>query len=144
MRCTGLGRRPDPVWPHLLLCLTLASSLGACSADNPTQPSNQSPQILSLTVFPTSLGTTDSVIVTCNAWDPDADQLVYDWITDARLQIKDPAVAGDNFLFNTVENSHVFYHGNLPTPHDSAFVQCIVRDRRGGGAGAIVMIDLVR
>lgn len=93
---------------------------------------NSHPVIETLTAFPTAIGVGDSTIVICDASDADGDALVYDWITDCRLQIKGNA-PDDHQLFNSPTNYHVFYHGCV-IPFDSAWVECDVRDARGGGA----------
>lgn len=119
-------------WNALIVGVSLVGCVGACGNDNPVKPVNRSPVILSLMAYPTAIGPGDSTIVICDATDPDADTLVYDWVTDSRLIIKgkDPA---DHELFNSPLNLHVFYHGPV-TPFDSAWVECTVRDRKGGAA----------
>ena len=77
--------------------------------EEPVQPENHRPIIFSLTAFPETVNHSDSVIVICNAMDPDGDTLVYDWITDARLRINGANPPGDTRLFNTFENSRIFY-----------------------------------
>ena len=129
--------------PLRILALSLGLCVGACGNDNPVKPVNRSPVILSLTAFPSSLGPTDSAVVICNAIDANADTLVYDWFTDARLTIKG-ARPGEDFLYNTRENFRILYRGNVTPVNDTAWVQCIVRDRRGGADGRIVNIILHR
>jgi hypothetical protein len=79
--------------------------------------------------------------VVCDARDPGADSLVYDWFTDSRLVIKG-ARPGDYYLYNTPFNSHVFYRSTVVPVSDTAWVQCGVRDLRGGGASRFVSIIL--
>lgn len=102
--------------------------------DNPVDPGkheNRSPVILSLVVFPSIIGPSDSVIVICNATDPDADTLLYDWITDGRLRIKG-AHPNDHSMYNTYENSRVFYPTQyVNAPSDTPWVQCFARDGKG-------------
>jgi RimJ/RimL family protein N-acetyltransferase len=76
-------------------------------------------------------------VVTCDATDPDADSLVYDWVTDGRLNIKG-AVPRQHYLYNTFFKSHLFYPDAVDTPLDTAWVQCFARDRRGGSDSRIV------
>ena len=103
-----------------------------CSDNNPVKPENHDPIIESLTAFPTIIGLTDSVVIVCDATDPDGDTLVYDWITDGRLRVKD-ALRREHFLYNTYENSHVFYPDSaIHPPVDTPWVQCFARDRKGG------------
>ena len=85
-----------------------------CGDDNPVdgKQENRSPVILSLSVFPDVIGPSDSAIVICNAFDPDADTLVYDWITDGRLKIKG-GQGDEHFLYNTYENSRMVYSKNI-------------------------------
>jgi hypothetical protein len=78
------------------------------------------------------------VIVT--ATDADHDALVYDWTTDSRLRISGVRLPLDNFLYNTVEPTRVFYPNNVQTPLDTAWIECGVRDRRGGEAIAWVRL----
>jgi len=125
----------------LPLTALLAVCAGACGSDNLVQPVNGRPVILSLTAFPSAIGPTDSAIVVCDAMDPDADSLLYDWITDSRLTIKG-ARPGDHSLYSTRGSSRVFYRGTVVPVSDTAFVQCMVRDDRGGVDGRIVLIIL--
>ncbi len=108
--------------------------------DNPVnteKPENRSPVIFSLTVFPDVISPTDSAIVICNALDPNGDTLVYDWITDSRLKIKG-AFANERSLYHTHENSRIFYPDWINTPIDTPWVQCIVRDFKGGAVGKVI------
>ena len=121
----------------VLLVLLLANF--ACK-DNPVdsgKTENHSPVIFSVTVFPEVIGPTDSAIVICNAMDPDGDTLVYDWITDGRLNIKGaPYYAHEEY--NTYENSQIFYPNSVSSPVDTAWVQCFARDRKGGSVARVV------
>lgn len=108
-----------------------------CTKESPVQPQNNSPEILSLDVFPNVIGPSDSVIVICEAIDPDGDTLVYDWITDARVRIK-----GSQYfwLYHTSENTRIFYPTNINNvPVDTLWVQCIVRDVKGGATDGLVL-----
>lgn len=102
--------------------------------DNPVKPENHSPEILSLDVFPEVIGPLDSVIVICDAIDPDDDTLVYDWYTTGVVRIKgwDPNYPA---LYNTYENTRIFYAPDsmhVSAPQDTFRIQCAVRDRIGG------------
>jgi hypothetical protein len=124
-----------------MLALLFLASVGGC-ADEPTkpkQPQNRDPVIQSLIAFPTAIGPGDSTLVMCNATDPDGDALVYDWFTDSRLVIQGNQPA-DHDLYESPSKAHVFYHGPWPGLPDSAWVQCIVRDHRGGEVGRLVTI----
>ena len=126
-----------------ILAVVLGACIGACGNDDSdsVSPSNQAPVILSTTVFPPSIGPGESTLVVVNAMDGDADTLVYDWITDDRLIIK--GNPGYSSLFNTYDNSHTFYHANLPRTYpDTAWVQCFARDRRGKSANRTVHVVL--
>ena len=107
--------------------------------DNPVdgKPENRSPVILSLFVFPDIIGPSDSAIVICNATDPDGDTLVYDWYTDTRLKIKG-ASRDEPWLFHTYENSRIFYPKNVNIPIDTPWVECTVRDVKGGNDVQII------
>ncbi len=103
------------------------------------QPQNHSPQILSLEIFPHVVGPSDSLIVICEAIDPDGDTLVYDWITTGVVRIK-----GYNhpWLYHTSENTRIFYapdSSHVTAPQDTFWIQCIARDVKGGSAGGIVI-----
>lgn len=124
--------------PLLLLALVTVTSLAACEdADPVSPPRNRAPVIHSLTVYPAEITPLDSVTVSCTASDPDGDTLVYDWITDGRLTISG-AFPGDHSLYNTFENSRVFYPNAVREPVDTPWVQSIARDRRGRSTGAVV------
>jgi hypothetical protein len=113
--------------------------------DNPgdSKPENRSPVIFSLSVFPEVISPLDSAIIICNAMDPDGDTLVYDWITDGRVKIKG-ANDFDHFLYHTYENSRVVYPKNLNNrpPIDTLWVQCFVRDVKGGEVGELITFIL--
>lgn len=122
----------------LTLALVFSASAAACGHDNPVTPNNRSPAISSLTAFPTAIGPGDSAIVICQATDPDGNALVYDWLTDGRLIIKGNQ-SNDPELYNSPYNTQVFYHGPV-SPFDSAWVECTVRDGKGGADVRLVNI----
>lgn len=120
---------------RVFVAFVLLSIIG-CN-DNPVDSGkrdNRSPVMFSLTFFPELIGPSDSVIVICNAMDPDGDTLVYDWITDARLRIKGSDVP---VLYHTRENSRIFYSTQLAL--DTVWVQCFARDVKGKSAGGILI-----
>ncbi len=104
--------------------------------NNPTEPENHAPKIISLMVFPEIIGVNDSVIVICEAIDIDGDTLVYDWVTDSRLRIKGSPYT---WMYHTSKNSRVFYPTkSVNLPLDTVWVQCGVRDVKGGGDKKII------
>jgi hypothetical protein len=132
------------IWSRVLLPLALVVALGSCR-EYPTKPvgwlANHNPVISSVVAFPQLIGQGDSVMVTVNATDPDGDTLVYDWQTDARLHMRgDDLGFGD--LSNTYSNSLILYRTTVTPINDTAWVYCDVRDRRGGGAGRLVLIPI--
>jgi len=117
----------------LLLLSTILLAQNNCD-DNPIKPENHSPVILSVNVFPVVVTPSDSVIVICNAYDPDADTLVYDWYTDGTIRIKG-ARPYEIAMFNTHDNSQIFYapdSNHVIAPQDTFWVGCAARDRKGG------------
>lgn len=100
---------------------------------------NNNPIISSLTVFPKIVNPSDSLIVVCNATEPDGDTLVYDWITSGSIvRIKN---SNHHWLYNTKENSQIIYAPDsnfIKQPVDTFWVQCMVRDRKGGQVGKII------
>jgi len=124
--------------------LLLEAALSGCQ--QPTTPPvyrrNNAPVVEALVAFPDTIGPSDSTIVACTASDADGDSLVYDWQTDARLNIQGTPT-WNKYLNNTRSPIHTFYNADLPNPiSDSAWVYCHVRDPRGGGAGRTVFIIL--
>jgi hypothetical protein len=116
----------------LLLIIVLLLNLHCKDSPTEEKHDNRSPGILSLSVIPDVIGPSDSVTVTCKAVDPDGDTLVYDWITDGRSRIKGANSYWDLHLYNTFENSRIFYPNNLnDIPIDTLWVQCFARDRKG-------------
>ena len=109
--------------------------------DNPVngKTENRSLLILSLSVFPDIMVPLDLAIVICNAMDPDGDILVYDWHTDSRLKIKG-ASRNEPWLFHTYENSSIFYSKNVIIPVNTPWVECNVRDVKGGSDVQIIHI----
>jgi hypothetical protein len=89
--------------------------------------------------FPDDVGPTDSSVVVCEATDVDGDTLVYDWFTDSRFTIKGypPTVLE---IYGTTSNAHVFYRNYVSPTDTTAWVQCIVRDLKGGAAGHVLTI----
>ena len=124
---------------HFSLILGLLFTCFNCAKENPTQPQNHSPEILSLDAFPDTIGLSDSVIVICEAIDPDGDTLVYDWITDGRVRIKG---YNHSWLYNTSDNTHIFYPTEYVNfPMDTLWIQCFARDGRGkSDNGTVVFI----
>ncbi|MCK6623470.1 MAG: hypothetical protein L6Q94_23530 [Calditrichia bacterium] len=126
----------------IIIYATLLFNCSGCDDASPVQPQNNSPEILSLDVFPNVIGPSDSVIVICEAIDPDGDTLVYDWITDGRVRIK-----GSNwhYLYHTSENTRVFYpKDNVNVPIDTLWIQCFARDGKGKSANGIVLFIVKR
>lgn len=130
----------------------LAASLpgaGCGQGSGSTQPDpnawlrgNHAPVITALVAAPDTIGPSDSTIVMCTASDPDGDSLVYDWETDARLDIKGTPT-WNKYYNNQLVPQQTFYNANLSNPiNDSAWVYCSVRDPRGGGSGRHVFIIL--
>jgi hypothetical protein len=122
--------------------------VGSCGCQNhsssPTNPAspNNAPVIDSLFATPDSIGTSDSTVVFCKARDADGDSLVYDWETDARLNIQGTPT-WNKYVNQTHSPAHTFYNANLPNPiSDSAWVYCEVRDLRGGSDVRTVFIIL--
>ena len=125
-----------------LMPWTAAALLACCGCSDPSSPvlPNRPPRIASLTAWPTAIAAGDSTLVTCIATDEDGDSLVYDWASDCRLAIKGNA-PDDYWLFGSPSNSHIFYRG-CTTSLDSAWVECTVRDRRGGNDVRMITVDL--
>jgi hypothetical protein len=118
------------------VCVLL--SIIGCN-DNPAddgKTQNRNPVILSVTIFPQVVAPSDSLIVICNAVDPDGDTLVYDWysLSGSIVRIKG-ARPGAFVLYNTPENSRIFYAPDsqyVVAPQDTFGLECAVRDLRGG------------
>jgi hypothetical protein len=126
----------------LLLSVSLILINIFCSSNPVEINGNQKPVIFSLTVFPDTIGPADSAIVICNAMDPDGDTLVYDWITDSRLRIKGVIPFWETRLFNTFENSRIFYPNQDIFPFDTVWVQCFARDRKGKSDAQLIIFAI--
>lgn len=129
----------------LLATVAVLEGLDGCGNRHtslPSYPLDHNPVVDSLIAVPDAIGPSDSTVVTCYARDVDGDSLVYDWDTDARLEIKgNPAWMG--YLNQQRVPYLVFYNANLSHPiNDSAWVYCEVRDLRGGGSEREVFIIL--
>lgn len=119
----------------LILSIGLLSLFGC--EDDPVKSENHNPVILSLTFFPEIVKPNDSLIVICNAFDPDADNLVYDWYSTGVVKIKGLPSWDCCALFNTYENSQIFYapdSAHVSAPQDTFRVECAARDGIGGMA----------
>lgn len=125
-----------------LLMTLLLLNMNCNNPVTPEKKENHKPVISSLTVFPTVIGPSDSVTITCIASDPDGDTLVYDWISDARTIIKG-AFDWQHSLYNTYENSHIFYPRNINNiPVDTLWVQCFARDGKGKSDNGLILFIL--
>ncbi len=124
----------------LLPIFFFAITIGCISSckDSVVQPKykeTRNPIILSLSVFPTYVKPSDSLIVICNAMDPDADTLVYDWyLSSTAVRIKDgfPGIAA---RYNTHDNYQVLYAPDSlynTEPLKAFRIECAVRDGKGG------------
>ena len=124
----------------------VASGCNEMRSRPPVPPaSNHSPVIDSLVAYSDTIGPSDSSLVVCFARDSDGDSLVYDWLTDARLNIPGLPTWRNTYLNEQPSPCQIFYNSNLPNPiNDSAWVYCSARDRRGGGVGRTVFIILRR
>lgn len=105
------------------------------NCNNPVTPEkkeNHKPVISLLTDSPEIIGLPDSVVVTCQATDPDGDNLVYDWITNGRVRIKG-VYDWEHALYNTYQNSHVFYPKDIPRLPSlyTLWIQCFASDGKG-------------
>ena len=119
----------------ILLIAIMLISMSSCN-ENPVdnKKENRSPEILSLVVFPEIVNPSDSLIVICNATDPDGDSLFYDWYADGIIKIKGGR-PGLPVLFNTDENSRIFFAPDskyVSAPQDTFSIECAVRDGIGG------------
>ncbi len=60
----------------------------------------------------------------------DGDTLVYDWVTDTRLRIA--GSPNSSYLFGALSHTAILYRRTIRAAQDTGWVQCTVRDRRGG------------
>jgi hypothetical protein len=113
---------------------------------NSEKPKNHSPAISSLVVFPEVVRPSDSLVVICNANDPDGDALVYDWYTTGVVRIKG-AHPNELALYNTYENSRIFYAPDsmhVAAPQDTFWVACGTRDGKGGMDVRLILFIVTR
>ncbi len=136
----------------VVLCVTALTCIWClgCAREEPMPtipgfpPNNHSPTITNLLALPDTIGPSDSTVVHCLATDPDGDALVFDWQTDARLDIQGTPT-WNKYLNEQPSSSHTFYNADLSNPiNDSAWVYCSVRDPWGGGASRHVFVILRR
>ena len=144
LRVPGTGeRRPFRRASTLAtLAVLLLPATSGCGSDDPVRPVNREPVITQAIIFPASIGATDSAIVVLTATDPDGDPLVYDWITDSRLRVRNSRDFDPNHLFNTTENSQVVVYGASGSPGETGWIQCFARDRRGGSVAVMLYLEL--
>jgi hypothetical protein len=140
--CAGFLQRVTEIPIVLLLTLVLFGCHNSSTPRGSPIPPNHAPVIDSLLAYPDTIGPSDSTVVVCAAHDIDGDSLVYDWQTDARLNIQGTPT-WNKHLNNTHSPSRMFYNADLPNPiNDSAWVYCLVRDPWGGGDARRVFIIL--
>jgi len=109
-----------------------------CNEETPTQYQNNSPEILSLNIFPSHVHPKDSFFVFCDAIDPDGDTLVYDWLQSGLLKIKGTDWP---YLYHQSENFQVFFAPDtIYAQLDTFWVKCGVRDVKGGGDIELVYV----
>lgn len=127
-----------------IVLIIVLLAYNSCNENTLEVGENQSPIILSLTVFPDVIGPLDSAIVVCNAMDPDGDTLVFDWTTDGKSRIKGTTYP-DWTIFNTYENWCVVYPKNLNNVlKDTCIIQVFARDRKGKSDVQLVSYILIR
>jgi hypothetical protein len=115
-----------------------------CS-DTLVKSENHNAIIRSLTVFPEVVKPKDSLIVVCDAFDPDGDTLVYDWYTVSVVKIKGIPSWDCCALYNSPENSQIFYAPDsqfVATPLDTFWIECTARDGKGGGSVQTVIFTV--
>lgn len=123
----------------IVLIMFVLLNISSCD-ENPVEvKENKEPVIFSLVAFPDVVYPNDSLIVICNAYDPDADTLVYDWITSGSIV----RIKGSNhpWLYNTKENSQIFYAPDsqfVSAPQDTFWIQCAARDGKGGQVSEVI------
>lgn len=128
-------------WLVLWSAILLSVTVGACrSTVAPAPPANVFPVISSVVLFPWSIGASDSAIMVCTATDADGDTLVYDWVTDGRVRLKD--ARGGISVYGSRQNTQTFYCDTVRAPIDTSYIRCYVRDRRGGQDGRLVLLIL--
>lgn len=128
-----------PMKPIIAFTFLAFINIISCN-DNPVKPEiieNRKVVISSVVIFPEVVGPGDSLIVICNASDPDGDTLVYDWysLSGGIIKIKG-AHPGEMVRYNTYENYQIFYAPEsrfVDAPQDTFGLQCAARDGKGGG-----------
>jgi hypothetical protein len=97
-----------------VLLVTMALFPGCGGDDNPTNPTNHSPVISSLTASKDTVNITESCALTCVATDQDGDPLTYNWSLDAgsisgtgsSVTWTSPNVSGANIVVCEVTDGH--------------------------------------
>ena len=120
----------------------LLACLSSCGVKTPLQPVNRSPVVQSLIAFPASISPGASAVVVCHATDPDGEPVVFDWMSDCRL-IKQGA-PGQLIVYGHGNTLVVYAGACADAPLDTGWVSCHVRDGRGGGADAGVILIAIR
>ncbi len=105
-------------------------TLTGCGSDLSLAPVNRDPMVQSLLATPAALSPGDSAFVVCHATDPDGDQVQYDWVSFGPVSI------GGDIVFNGGDTRVVHALKSPVLALDTGWVQCFVRDGRGGGADA--------
>lgn len=134
-----VGPRPQT---YVLLILGGMICMSSC-VRTPLRPVNRSPVVQSLVAFPTNISPGDSAVVVCHATDPDGDPVEFDWTSDCRL-IKQGAFPWE-YTAHSRGNTMVVYGGACAdAPVDTGWIACDVRDGKGGGARAGVVLIVIR
>ena len=145
----GNNKVEENMKPLIIILIPFAFlNIDSCK-NNPvdSKPENRSPVLSSVVMFPQVVGPSDSLIVICDATDPDNDTLVYDWfsLSGSIVKIKG-AHDGDMARYNTYQNSQIFYAPEsrfVKAPRDTFGLQCGVRDRKGEGDVSNILLFIV-
>src|SRR5690606_15635671 len=119
----------------ILIAMFVLLNISSCNESPVEVKENKEPVIFSLVAFPDVVYPNDSLIVICNAYDPDGDTLVYDWYTSGIVKIKGLPPWASGALFNSYENSQIFYAPDsqfVSAPKDTFRIECAARDGKGG------------
>lgn len=128
----------------VVLLLSVAALSWGCDDENTTAAINNDPVITSVRAFPNLVALSDSFVVFCSVYEPNGDSLFYDWSCTSGASVQGGDSRTPWQLNHTTENVRVFYAPDTDNGQDSIRVDVHVRDSKGGGASAWLLVGLGR
>ena len=108
-----------------------------------TQSVNRDPVISAFVASTNQIQLPDTFTVTCNAYDPDGDSLLFNWGCSGFLAMQGAPETEPYVLENSKHRTVTFYSPSaLVEPADSITISCGAMDGKGGSASTHIVLPL--